>query len=140
MLKITCGRGYQIIFDNGWTVSVQWGVFNYCSNKSYDSVQNLIGADKEAGEKGAETVELAAWKDIDDTWLKFGNDTVAPYVNAESVADVMYFLSRDLPKDAVNAVNKEPRKIKFTGLYPTLIMATAVILFAASIAFVVYAP
>lgn len=30
-------KGFHITFDNGWTVSVQWGRSNYCDNKTYDN-------------------------------------------------------------------------------------------------------
>jgi hypothetical protein len=35
MMKITAGKGFQITFANGYTVSVQWGPGNYCDNHSY---------------------------------------------------------------------------------------------------------
>jgi len=30
-------KGFQITFDNGMTMSVQWGVGNYCSRRSLDT-------------------------------------------------------------------------------------------------------
>lgn len=32
MFSITDGKGFQITFQNGCTVSVQWGPGNYCDN------------------------------------------------------------------------------------------------------------
>lgn len=32
MFSITDGKGFQITFENGCTVSVQWGPGNYCDN------------------------------------------------------------------------------------------------------------
>ena len=32
MFKITQQKGFQITFDNGYTVSVQFGAGNYCDN------------------------------------------------------------------------------------------------------------
>ena len=29
----TYGQGFQLTFENGWTISVQFGEHNYCSNK-----------------------------------------------------------------------------------------------------------
>lgn len=26
-------KGFRIVFDNGWTISVQWGPGNYCKNR-----------------------------------------------------------------------------------------------------------
>lgn len=31
----TFNKGFSIQFPNGWTISVQWGRFNYCNNKNY---------------------------------------------------------------------------------------------------------
>ena len=107
MIKITKNSGYHVTFDNGWTVSVQWGPCSYGSNYNCHSPKgvNWIDAEKKAGEKGANTVEIAAWQDsIDDPWLRFGDDDVAPYVSTERVAAVMYYLSRNLPEKAVKSV------------------------------------
>lgn len=32
MFCITAGKGFHITFENGWTVSVQWGPGNYCDH------------------------------------------------------------------------------------------------------------
>ncbi len=34
MFNITSDNGFHITLTNGWTVSVQWGVGNYCDNHS----------------------------------------------------------------------------------------------------------
>lgn len=39
--RITRGEGFQITFENGWTVSVQFGYGNYCSRKSFLSLANF---------------------------------------------------------------------------------------------------
>ena len=36
MFKVTRDTGFHITFDNGWTVSVQWGYGNDCENKYAD--------------------------------------------------------------------------------------------------------
>jgi hypothetical protein len=33
-------KGFHMTFDNGITVSVQWGKMNYCDNRSYGSVRD----------------------------------------------------------------------------------------------------
>lgn len=66
---ITRSKGFHIVFANGWTVSVQFGPGNYCDN--YDL---QIGSDeKEAGENGSGTAEVAAWPDSGDM-VRFGDD------------------------------------------------------------------
>lgn len=61
--NITQGKGFQMTFENGFTISVQWGYGNYCSNKNYNH-------DSEAERKhsifGATSAEIAVWhKDSD---------------------------------------------------------------------------
>jgi hypothetical protein len=36
MLRITQQKGFQLEFSNGYTVSVQFGAFNYCENYNAD--------------------------------------------------------------------------------------------------------
>lgn len=56
MFKITRGKGFHITFENGYTVSVQFGSGNYGDNydASFDDYEG-------AGEKGSKTVECAVW-------------------------------------------------------------------------------
>jgi len=32
MFTITCHKGVRIKFENGWTISIQWGPTNYCDH------------------------------------------------------------------------------------------------------------
>ena len=58
MFKITGTKGFHITFENGYTVSVQFGPGNYCDN--YD---RMIGSEEEAcGEEGSSTAECAVWQ------------------------------------------------------------------------------
>jgi hypothetical protein len=70
------GHGFQMTFDNGWTVSVQWGPMNYCDHYSSHSHHNS---------KRSKTAEIAAW-DANDKWYDFGNDTVKGRVSTDEVA------------------------------------------------------
>ena len=57
MFKITSKKGFHITFENGWTVSVQFGPGNYCDN--YD---RRIGEEDEiCGKEGSSTAECAVW-------------------------------------------------------------------------------
>jgi hypothetical protein len=82
MISITDGKGFQLKFANGWTVSVQFGPMNYCDNKSRSLYSELANA--RAG-KGCSNAEIAAW-DADGNWLNFGHDTVKGWVSADEVA------------------------------------------------------
>jgi len=33
MFNITLGKGFRMTFQNGYSISVQWGVGNYCDNR-----------------------------------------------------------------------------------------------------------
>lgn len=54
--KITDGKGFRMQFENGWSVSVQFGHGNYCDN--YDRIFRNPG---EAGEEGSNTAECAVF-------------------------------------------------------------------------------
>lgn len=38
--RITRGEGFQITFENGWTVSVQFGEYNYCARSGLRSLES----------------------------------------------------------------------------------------------------
>ena len=55
--RITDKKGFHITFENGWTVSVQFGPANYC-----DHYGRRIGHDEEAcGSEGSTNAECAVW-------------------------------------------------------------------------------
>lgn len=66
MFRITRGRGFQITFENGYTVSVQFGQFNYCAN--YNTMEDEK-TERQFGEMGSKTAEVAI---IDE---KMGNSS-----------------------------------------------------------------
>lgn len=70
-----CQNGFHLKFENGWTVSVQWGVHNYCNNRC-----------NEGEIKISETAEVAAW-DNENNWYNFGSDEVKGYQTANQVAE-----------------------------------------------------
>jgi len=42
MFSITDGKGFQIKFQNGCTISVQWGPGNYCDHYEYGSQRGKL--------------------------------------------------------------------------------------------------
>ena len=87
MFKITGRKGFHITFENGYTVSVQFGPGNYCNN--YD---RQIGRDDEAcGRDGSTTAECAVWGP-DSKMIKYGDwgDTVS---NRSTPAEVLELLN-----------------------------------------------
>jgi len=81
MFKSTLRKGFQMTFENGWTISVQWGYGNYCDNRSF--LQSDIDNTEDLE---CETAEIAMW-DKDDKWFEFGYDTVKGHCTPDEVAD-----------------------------------------------------
>lgn len=111
MFRITDGRGFHVTFANGWTVSVQFGPYNYCSNRPnvlagmpwYDrrSGEDLLAAmqraEREAGAAGSPDAEIAVITpaggliQLDHAgW----DDTVKGYVMPEELLRVMVWTAR----------------------------------------------
>jgi|TARA_R100000687_G_C6325316_1_gene106991 hypothetical protein len=64
------GVGFQITFDNGWTISVQWGPGNYSDNQMEAWVGgDLSGLHERVTE--STTAEIAAWDADDAFWWDF---------------------------------------------------------------------
>ena len=55
------GAGFHITFDNGWTISVQWGPGNRAG--PVRNAEDLIGME-------STTADIFAWN-INDTWWNF---------------------------------------------------------------------
>lgn len=90
--SITLGRGFHITFENGVTVSVQFGPGNYSDNYSREFSAD---ANREAGERGSSTAEVAIW-DKDGRWLSFeamefshNNSEIKPRCTADEVLELM---------------------------------------------------
>ena len=80
-LKITEGKGFQMVFANGWTISVQFGYGNYGSN--------YHNKEKPGRVYDSETAEIAAW-DAQGVWEKLGEyDDVVGYVSTDEILAIM---------------------------------------------------
>jgi len=86
MFKITRKKGFHIKFENGYTVSVQFGPGNYCSN--YD---REIGRDEEkCGSVGSPDAECAVWKEGGELLPHFENgNTVCGQMSPKEVLELM---------------------------------------------------
>ena len=89
MFNITDNKGFSMTFKNGCTISVQFGIMNYCSNYStrygYDKLYETTNDSKDA--------EIAVWK-ADGTWitkdiLPLECGDVKGYVEADEVAEII---------------------------------------------------
>ena len=69
---ICAGKGFQMTFDNGCTVSVQFGPGNYCDRRlSRWDAPAKFAAEQENWESS--TAEVAGW-DGDGRWIVPGGD------------------------------------------------------------------
>ncbi len=95
MFNISQGKGVSITFANGYTVSVQWGPFNYCDNK--EPVPRLNSMADMAREqcKNAEVAVIAPGGGFVRGWPgncrdgnEFGDD-VKGWVEPDQVLEIM---------------------------------------------------
>ena len=93
--RITDGKGFALTFDNGWTVSVQFGAGNYSDNHGCEISSE---SNKECGKTGSNTAEVAAW-DKDNNWLEIQKDGYTDMVDG-------YLTSNDV-LDFINLVAKK---------------------------------
>lgn len=95
MFRVT-PSGFHLDFPNGWTVSVQFGPHNYCSNRNIDHHPYKDNRFLEAN-----TAEIAAWRTAEREsttttgWFKFedGQD-VKGWQNIDSVMEFMNMVSK----------------------------------------------
>lgn len=87
MFKTTSGKGFQMTFANGWTVSVQFGAWNYCDNYNLGLKPGYLESIKEGKypDHSCDNAEIAAW-DRNKVWYNFGNDGVKGHCSADEVA------------------------------------------------------
>ena len=83
MFRINDNKGFSITFDNGYTVSVQFGPANYGSN--YD-----LGFDSYGKPMSATTVETALL-DPSGNFVAYQGEDVQGYVNADSVLELLNY-------------------------------------------------
>jgi len=87
MFIITMGKGFKMVFANGYTVSVQFGHGNYCDNRH--------------GKDGADSAnaEVAAFKSYGGEWVKLGeHDDVIGHQTPDQVLAIMSRIAA-LPKE-----------------------------------------
>lgn len=85
MIASTLNKGFVMTFENGLTISVQFGQDNYCQHRTFYPIGNT-----EQNERVWEsnTAEIGIYKDREGPWVVFkGGDTVKGYLPADEVAD-----------------------------------------------------
>lgn len=103
MFNITNSKGFSITFENGWTVSVQFGAFNYCDNYRIDkgNEEKYIGMTIEqqnffAGESGSKLAETALI-DEDGDFFEYAGDNVQGYRTPAQVLELLNYASELKP-------------------------------------------
>ncbi len=79
----TQNKGFQMTFENGWTISVQFGYGNYCQNNHHPKGFYFS---KNQDITSSEDAEIAIW-DRNGQWFNFGSDTVKGYCSTNEVAE-----------------------------------------------------
>ena len=93
MFEITRGTGFKMTFANGWTISVQFGSFNYCDNRSFrapPSIKEILGSAPPAdGFVSCPTAEVAVIKPDGSFARISGCDDVMGWQTPEQVFALM---------------------------------------------------
>ena len=95
VIAITQGKGFSMVFENGNTVSVQFGFGNYCENQEkFELLKEPVGLN--ALSKDA---EVAAWT-AENKWYDFGDDKVRGWLSSDKVSSFIAFVAQsDLTED-----------------------------------------
>ena len=84
--RVTRNKGFQMVFENGWTISVQFGYGSYCDNRNH-----LDGFEfaKDLNAVQSSNAEIAIWSgDGAGNWYVFENgDTVLGHQTPDQVAE-----------------------------------------------------
>jgi hypothetical protein len=83
MIAVTKNKGFQMEFENGWTISVQFGYGNYCDNYNHPEGYRFAQGKEIVSSSDA---EIAIW-DENGKWYNFGTDTVKGHCSADEVAE-----------------------------------------------------
>ena len=97
MFRTNSNKGFLMEFDNGFGISVQWGISNYCSVKNLDEVFNdpeMKGNSKEFRNAWeSNTAEIAVFKG--EKMMSVGdNEEVIGWLTTDDVAKVIEIVSK----------------------------------------------
>ena len=107
MLRITQGKGFQITFENGYTLSVQFGPMNYCENKNYNWSEPYARAASEAGERGSSNAEIAVIAPNKELLQIEPHDSVRGWVSPDEIARIMGIVATNPLSLVVRKSNEE---------------------------------
>lgn len=97
MFTITSGKGFHIKFANGYEVSVQWGLGNYCEARlRHKGTEHTPGFER-AGEWNSKTAEVCVFDPA-------GNVCTARFITGQG--DNAGFLTPEQVAEIIAAVSK----------------------------------
>jgi hypothetical protein len=83
MFEVIQNRGVHIEFENGYSVSIQWGAFNYCDNRARDVRPGL----PVPASSTAETAII----DPNGKFVEYKGDTVQAFQLPDEVLETMNY-------------------------------------------------
>lgn len=87
--RSTLNRGFQITFQNGLTISVQWGTVNECGRRDFNK---KLEDDLKYPDTVSYTAEIAIW-DENGNEIQFENGPVKGYCTPSEVAEYITMVS-----------------------------------------------
>lgn len=113
-------KGFKMTFENGLTISVQWGYENYCSNKCF-TIDELDNTDFSCTKDiEADTAEVA---------IMIGNKFVKPYLilpNYRNTSSLI--IGYQTPEEVLDIMNKvrqfDPKIIENNEYFKVIIAET----------------
>lgn len=108
--NITENKGFQMTFENGFTISVQWGYGNYCSNQSCNHSHQ---DERKHSCFGAYTAEIAVWhKDSEREFLQIEGNCWGHVIGWLTADQVATWITK-----VANAKTKEDIEVPCTGCF-----------------------
>lgn len=103
MFNITQHKGFRLTFSNGYSVSIQWGVGNYCDHYGASNYYAAKDADHSWESRTAEVAVLdPSDKFVSWTPGKRVVDDVQGYLSADKVAELIALVSTHKEDDRLS--------------------------------------
>ena len=96
----TENKGFGMTFDNGFTISVQWGTENYCEHRNLDIDFDDIPNPKENNRWESRSAEIAVFDDDGIVPIGDGDDVIG-WLSADDVAKIIEGVSSAESRDEI---------------------------------------
>lgn len=92
--------GTHLHFDNGWTLSVQWGTGNYCENRNFGGVLNGVAAAGQHNFRRCPDAEIMLFhREREANYALSEFDSVRGWVTPADVLEMLPVIARMSPTD-----------------------------------------